>query len=131
MEEWYSYKNLGKDLHVLLAVETWSLKNVGKDSVYRRPSYPVTWIRREGKGRVFFTGLGHRDDTWASDRFQSLLLGGIRWALGQANADVRPNIAKVTPGFDILPPKDPVPAAATAATAAAPAIPPAKAPVAK
>ena len=25
---------------------------------------------------------------------------------------MRPNIAKVTPGFDILPPKDPVPAAA-------------------
>jgi type 1 glutamine amidotransferase len=125
MEEWYSYKNLGKDLHVLLAVETWSLKNVGKDSVYRRPSYPVTWIRREGKGRVFFTGLGHRDDTWASDRFQSLLVGGIRWALRQANADVRPNIAKVTPGFDTLPPKDPVPAAATAATAAAPATAPA------
>jgi type 1 glutamine amidotransferase len=120
MEEWYSFKNLGKDLHVLLAVETWSLKNVGKDSVYRRPSYPNTWVRREGKGRVFYTGLGHRDDVWASERFQNLLVGGIKWALGQAAADVRPNIAKVTPGFDILPPQDPVaapPAAAATATA--------------
>jgi type 1 glutamine amidotransferase len=125
MEEWYSYKNLGKDLHVLLAVETWSLKNTGKDSVYRRPSYPNTWVRRQGKGRVFYTGLGHRDDVWASARFQNLLVGGIRWALGLVQASVKPNIATATPGFDILPPQDPVPAAP--AGAAPPAVAPAAA----
>ncbi len=130
MEEWYSFKNLGKDLHVLLAVETWSLKNTGKDSVYRRPSYPVTWVRRQGKGRVFYTGLGHRDDVWASARFQNLLVGGIRWALGQVPASVKPNIATVTPGFAVLPPQDPVPAPAAASAAAAPAKAAATAPAA-
>ena len=122
MEEWYSYKNLGKDLHVLQAVATWSLKNTGKDSVYRRPPYPVTWARRHGKGRVFHTGLGHRDDVWASASFQNMLVGGIRWVTGLASANVKPNIDQVTPGYDVLPPKDPVPPA-TAAAAAPPAPP--------
>jgi uncharacterized protein len=112
-EEWYSYKNLGKDLHVLLSIATWGLKNTGKDSVYRRPPYPVTWARRQGKGRVFFTGLGHRDDVWANPRFQAMLVGGIKWATGLVSADVKPNITRVTPGFTELPPKDPLPAAAS------------------
>jgi uncharacterized protein len=118
MEEWYSFKNLAPDLHVLQSVATWSLKNTGKDSVYRRPPYPITWARKEGKGRVFVTGMGHRDDVWASARFQNLLVGGIKWATGLASATVKPNIATVTPGFAILPPND-APAAAPGATATA------------
>jgi type 1 glutamine amidotransferase len=58
---------------------------------------PIAWYRQEGQGRVFYTGLGHRDDVWASARFQNLLVGGIRWALGQVPASVKPNIATVTP----------------------------------
>ena len=117
-EEWYSYKNLRPDLHVLHVVATWSLKNTGKDSVYRRPPYPITWVRREGKGRVFYTGLGHRDDVWTSSRFQELLVGGIQWATGVVKApNLKPNIATVAPGFDQLPPND-VPPSASAATPA-------------
>jgi uncharacterized protein len=112
MEEWYSFKNLAPDLHVLQSVATWSLKNTGKDSVYRRPPYPVTWARKEGKGRVFVTGMGHRDDVWASARFQNMLVGGIKWATGLVSAPVKPNIATVTPGFTMLPPNDTPPAAA-------------------
>ena len=121
MEEWYSYKNLNKDLHVLQSVATWSLKNTGKDSVYRRPPYPVTWARKEGKGRVYYTGLGHRDDVWASERFQTMIVGAMNWITGRASAAVKPNIATVTPGFDQLPPQDIPTAAPAAAAPAAPA----------
>jgi uncharacterized protein len=109
-EEWYSFKNLAPDLHVLHWVATWSLKNTGNDSPYRRPPYPVTWARLHGKGRVFFTALGHREDVWLSPMFQSMLVGAIAWAAGDARADVRPNVSIVTPGYAELPPKDPPPA---------------------
>jgi type 1 glutamine amidotransferase len=124
MEEWYSFKNLAPDLHVLQFVATWSMKNTGKDSVYRRPPYPVTWARMHGKGRVFHTSLGHREDVWQSPMFQNLVVGAIRWAGGEVNADVKPNIAQVTPGYAELPPEDPAPPApATAVAPAAPAAP--------
>ena len=119
LEEWYSFKGLAKDLHVLLWLGTWSMKNTGGDSVYRRAPYPVTWARRQGKGRVFYTALGHRDDVWANPLFQSMLAGGIKWASGLASAAVKPNIATVTPGYSELPPNDPPPPRPAAPTAAA------------
>jgi type 1 glutamine amidotransferase len=109
LDDWYSLKNLGKDLHVLLSLATWSMKNTGNESVYRRPPYPITWARKHGKGRVFYTGLGHREEVWASPQFQSMLVGGIRWATGLAPAALKPSIATVTPGFNEMPPKDPPP----------------------
>ena len=108
-EEWYSFKNLSPDLHVLQWLATWSVRNTGGDSVYRRPPYPVTWARTHGKGRVFYTALGHREDVWQSAAFQDLLAGGIRWAARKVEADVTPNVADVTPGYAELPPQDPTP----------------------
>lgn len=122
LEEWYSFKNLSKDNHVLLALATWTLNNTGPgNSVYRRAPYPVTWTRMHGKGRVFYTALGHREDVWTNPRFQNLIVGGIQWATGDANATVKPNIAQVTPGYDELPPNDP-PTVPPSKAAAAPAV---------
>ena len=119
LEEWYSFKNFAQDLHVLHWLGTWSMKNTGNDSVYRRAPYPVTWARRHGKGRVFYTALGHRDEVWAHPLFRNLLTGAIKWATGLASASVKPNIAAVTPGFAELPPNDPPPPKPAAPTAAA------------
>ena len=110
-EEWYSFKNLAPDLHVIHWLATWSVRNTGGDSVYRRPPYPLSWARRYGRGRVFYTGLGHREDVWQSERFQDLIAGGLRWAGGQVDADVTSNVEQVTPGYAELPPQDPTPTA--------------------
>jgi type 1 glutamine amidotransferase len=105
-EEWYSFKDYAKDLHVILAQETEGMKKVGGDSVYNRPPYPATWARMHGKGRVFYTSMGHREqDVWPSPMFQSLLAGGINWAVGNVEADVTPNVEKATPGFRTIPPE--------------------------
>jgi type 1 glutamine amidotransferase len=100
LEEWYSFKNLAADLHVLLAQETQGM--VG--APYQRPPYPATWARADGHGRVFYTSLGHREDVWTNPQFQRILFGGLAWALGEVSADVTPNIDRVTPGYATLPP---------------------------
>ncbi|MFN0052899.1 MAG: PVC-type heme-binding CxxCH protein [Planctomycetales bacterium] len=43
---------------------------------------PWTWVRRHGKGRVFYTAWGHDDRTWGHPGFQTLVERGIRWAAG-------------------------------------------------
>ncbi|MGV3719659.1 MAG: ThuA domain-containing protein [Actinomycetota bacterium] len=101
MEEWYSLKDFAPNLHVILVNETAGMKG----AEYQRGPFPATWARMHGKGRVFYTSMGHRDDVWTNPLFQSILMGGLSWAVGNIKADVTPNLAKVCPTYAELPPK--------------------------
>ncbi|HWF19675.1 MAG TPA: ThuA domain-containing protein [Verrucomicrobiae bacterium] len=92
-DEWYALKDFSDNLHVLLVQETEGMTGPH----YQRAPYPETWARMHGKGRVFYTSMGHREDVWTNPVFQEILFGGITWAVRNANADVTPNIAQVTP----------------------------------
>lgn len=97
-EEWYALKNFAPDLHVILVQDT-----AGMDGpMYQRPPYPATWARLHEKGRVFYTSMGHREDVWTNPLFQSLLVGAVAWTARLVEADVTPNIDKVTPHADQL-----------------------------
>ncbi len=41
---------------------------------------PWTWVRTQGKGRIFYTAYGHDGRTWGQPDFQDLVERGIRWA---------------------------------------------------
>ena len=99
-EEWYAIKNFAADLHVILVQETKGMSG----NYYLRAPYPATWARMYGKGRVFVTSLGHREDVWLNPVFQKILVGGITWGLGLVDADIAPNINLVTPNHVELPP---------------------------
>jgi len=101
-EEWYSLKNFAKDIHVLLVLETDGMQ----DAEYRRPPFPLAWVRGEGKGRVYFNAMGHRDDVWTSERFQEMLAGAVAWATGAAEAELTANMSKVTPQAGVMPPEN-------------------------
>jgi type 1 glutamine amidotransferase len=103
IEEWYSMKDFASNLHVLLVQDTTGMTG----EPYQRPNYPSTWARMYGKGRVFYTNMGHRDDIWDNPMFQAILVGGINWATGRVDADVTPNITEVTPQAGVLPPPPP------------------------
>jgi len=67
--------------------------------------FPVSWCRKAGTGRIFYTSLGHREDLWddsaelkdrknsveVSKQYQAHILGGIRWALGLVPGSAEPN----------------------------------------
>jgi hypothetical protein len=48
--------------------------------------------------------MGHRPEVWNNPVFQQILVGGLKWADGDVQADVTPNIEKVTPEANTLPP---------------------------
>jgi uncharacterized protein len=97
-DEWYGLKNIADDLHVILVQVTKGME--GRE--YQRPNYPMTWARNHGKGRVFYTSMGHREDVWENPMYQGLLLGALGWATGRVDADVTPNIKDVTPEYNKL-----------------------------
>lgn len=102
-EEWYSLKNFAPDLHVLLVQHTGKMEG----PAYQRPDYPGTWAHLYGEGRVFYTSLAHREDTWENPQFQAILFGGIRWATRDAEGDLTPNLTQVCPQASVNPPEPP------------------------
>ncbi len=44
---------------------------------------PWTWVRTQGKGRIFYTAWGHDQRTWGHPGFQNLVERGLRWSVGQ------------------------------------------------
>ncbi len=105
VEEWYSLKNFSPDLHVILAQDCTGMHG----AMYQRDPYPETWARMHGKGRVFYTSMGHREDVWQKPEFLNLVVGAMRWTTGQVDVDVTPNLKEATPGAE---PKPPAPTAA-------------------
>jgi type 1 glutamine amidotransferase len=92
-EEWYSLKNFAPDLHVILVQDSAGMTG----PMYERKPWPETWARLHGKGRVFYTSMGHREDVWQRPEFEGLVVGAMQWITGQIQADVTPNIQEVTP----------------------------------
>jgi uncharacterized protein len=74
-DEIYLYKSFDRArVHMLLSLDRHP--NTGEPGFY-----PIAWTREQGRGRVFYTGPGHRDEVVQADWFGRHLLGGIRWAL--------------------------------------------------
>ena len=63
---------------------------------------PYTWVRNEGKGRIFYTAYGHNDSTWTNAGFLKLVNNGVLWAIGD---EVKDQIARLKlPNVDIYTP---------------------------
>lgn len=83
-DEIYEYKNWARErVHMLLTMH----KHPQKDE---QGDFPVAWTNRAGKGRMFYTSLGHREDVYTNDIYLMHLTGGLRWALGLASGDDTP-----------------------------------------
>ena len=82
-DEIYQFRGWSRDrVHVLLSLDPGSV-DLTKEGVRRTDrDFALAWTRAEGKGRVFYTALGHEADVWRDTRFRQHLAGGIRWAAG-------------------------------------------------
>lgn len=100
-DEIYQMKSFERaKVHGLLSLDK---LQVSADPTPVPGDYPVAWSKMHGKGRVFYTSMGHREDVWTNPKYQGLLLGALAWTTGTVDADVSPNIEKVTPGYKTLP----------------------------
>lgn len=80
-DEIYQFKNYSRaDKHVLLSLVTSSVDMKAKGVKRTDGDFANAWHRDWGKGRVFYTALGHRPEVWQDKSFQQHLVGGIRWA---------------------------------------------------
>jgi uncharacterized protein len=74
-EEIYIFQNYQRaSVHELITLDRHP--NTGEPG-----HFPIAWCREFGKGRVFYTALGHNEAVWETPAFRQHLLGGIQWAL--------------------------------------------------
>jgi uncharacterized protein len=76
-------------LHIILSVDKSSV-GVSKGS-RKDHDDPVAWCQQFDKGRSFSTSLGHHHAVWNDQRFRQHLVGGLKWATGQADGDATPS----------------------------------------
>ena len=85
-DEWYNFISTPRgQAHVLASLDetTYRGGTMGKD-------HPIAWCTQVGKGRVWYTALGHTEASYTEPLFLKHLLGGIQSVAGTQPADFRP-----------------------------------------
>ena len=79
-DEWYNFTSSPRlRVHVLARLDEKSFHGGTMSE-----DHPVAWCRRIGKGRLWYTALGHTEASFSEPDFLKHLLGGIRVAAGAA-----------------------------------------------
>tara|TARA_B110000305_G_C19411490_1_gene625695 strand:- start:27 stop:860 length:834 start_codon:yes stop_codon:yes gene_type:complete len=91
-DEIYQYKDFNKsNLRILLSLDMKHDATLNaKKQLVQGEEIAVSWVQQVGKGRVFYTNLGHRHETWHDKNFLKHLLGGIQIAAGDLEIDFTP-----------------------------------------
>jgi type 1 glutamine amidotransferase len=77
-DEWYNFKSLGTDLHVLAKLDesTYQGGTMGAE-------HPIEWYHDYDGGRAFYIEMGHTNESYREALYLKQLLGGIQYAAGQ------------------------------------------------
>jgi hypothetical protein len=85
-------------LRVLMRLDPSKLDLTNKNVHRKDGDFAVTWAKSYGKGRVFYSTLGHPVENWDRADMQKMFFEGIRWALGLVDADITPRPLPVRAG---------------------------------
>lgn len=89
-DEIYQFRGFDPSkVEVLLQLDP-AFEQIGKGRHQDPEMYPLAWGRAYGKGRVFYTALGHRRERWIDPLFLEHLHGALRWAMEPSGALRRP-----------------------------------------
>jgi hypothetical protein len=90
-DEIYQIRNFSRDkVRVLMRLDTSEL-DLNNTRVHRADhDFAVTWAKMYGKGRVYYSTLGHVEQNWDDPRMQKMYVEAIKWAMGLVDADVTP-----------------------------------------
>jgi type 1 glutamine amidotransferase len=88
VDEFYQAKDFSRDkAHVLLRLDT---SRMPANPNLRNTDFPLAWAKTYGKGRVFYSSLGHAPETWDNRNVAQMYFEAIKWALGLTDGDVTP-----------------------------------------
>jgi len=89
-DEFYQTKDYSRaKIRVLLRLDV--SKMPANAEVHRTDGdFPLVWAKTYGKGRLFYSALGHAASTWDNRDVQVMYLEALKWALGLIEGDATP-----------------------------------------
>lgn len=82
-DEWYSFTtNPRPGSSVIATLDEGSYK----PGTLAMGDHPIAWTRCVGKGRVFYSGIGHRPETYADPHYVTMLENAVAWATSRRSA---------------------------------------------
>jgi type 1 glutamine amidotransferase len=96
-DEIYQMTNYSRDkVRVLMRLDVNKLDMKNKNVHRTDRDFAVTWAKMYGKGRVYYTTLGHVEANWDRPEFQQMMTEAIKWAMGWGAPDVT---SRPLPGY--------------------------------
>jgi type 1 glutamine amidotransferase len=87
-DEIYQLKNWSRDkVRVLMRLDESKLDLNVKNVKREDKDWAVTWTKSYGTGRVFYTSLGHVDESYDNPLIKQMFIEAIKWTLGLTEAD--------------------------------------------
>ena len=97
-DEIYQDKNWSRDkVNVLLSLDASKLDYSNNPRIHRQDhDFAVAWSKMYGKGRVFYSTLGHTQESWDDPDIQKMYFEAIKWVLGMTDGSTASH-PKVSP----------------------------------
>lgn len=90
-DEFYQFKDFSRNKIRILARLDETRLDLTRPLVHRKDGdFPMAWARTWGRGRVFYSALGHEAEAWDNPVLQKMYFEAIRWALRLVDGDATP-----------------------------------------
>lgn len=92
-DEIYQPKDWSRDkVNVLLRLDASKLDYSNNPRIHRQDhDFAVAWSKMYGKGRVFYSTLGHTEESWDDPDIQKMYFEAIKWVLGMTEGSTTPH----------------------------------------
>ena len=74
-DEWYYFDDYNPEMHLLVTLDP---QTIGQEDV--NPN-PISWTHTFEGARVFYTAMGHTEESYSDPNFMKHLAGGLNWVL--------------------------------------------------
>jgi uncharacterized protein len=83
-DEIYQPKEWSREkVNVLLSLDSTKLNYANNPRIHRTDhDFAVAWAKMHGKGRVFYSTLGHTPESWSDPDIRKMYFEAIKWVLG-------------------------------------------------
>ena len=96
-DEIYQAKDWSRDkVNVLMRLDESKLNYADNPRIHRADhDFAVAWSKMYGKGRVFYSTLGHTNESWNDPDIQKMYFEAIKWVLGLTEGSTAPHAKPV------------------------------------
>src|SRR5450631_2783813 len=99
-DEIYQPKEWSREkVNVLLSLDPSKLNYANNPRVHRTDhDFAVAWDKMYGKGRIFYSTLGHTEEAWSDPEIRKMYFEAIKWVLGMTEGSTASHARLQTSG---------------------------------